>query len=69
MGPRDRNKGEIYTKEGESIPVVEGGKRGSKGVYSRAAEEGVHLTIKITTDSTGILYGKEGWEEKNGAGL
>ena len=69
MGLCNKNKGEIYAKKEESISVVEGGKRGSKGVYSRAAEEGVHPTIKVTTDSTGILYGKEGWKEKDGVGL
>jgi len=27
------------------------------------------MTIKVTSDNTGILYGKEGWKETNGVGL
>jgi len=27
------------------------------------------LTIKVTTDVTSVFYAKEGWKEKNGAGL
>jgi len=34
--------------------------RRGKEVYSRADEEGIYLTVKVTTDSTSILYGKEG---------
>ena len=40
-----------------------------KRVYKGTAEKGIHLTIKITTDSTSILCGKEGWKEENGPGL
>ena len=27
------------------------------------------MTIKVTTDVTGVLCTKEGWEEENGIGL
>ena len=40
-----------------------------KRVYKGTAEKGIHLTIKITTDSTSILCGKEGWKEEDGPGL
>jgi len=43
--------------------------RGSSGVCEESVEEGIYLTIKITTDVTGVLCAKEGWEEKDGAGL
>jgi len=69
VGPCNRNKGRICTEEGESVPIVEGGKRRGKGVYSRTAKEEVYLTIKVTTDGTSILCGEEGQKEKNGARL
>jgi len=43
--------------------------RGSERVYLRANEEGIYLTIKVTTDCTGILGKKEGWKEKEGTRL
>jgi len=69
MGPCNRGKGGICTEEGESVSVVERRKRGGKGVHLRTAEEGVYPTIKVTTDSTGILCGEKGWKEENGSGL
>jgi len=69
MGLCNRSKGEICAEEGESVSVVERRKRGGKGVYLRTAKEGVYLTIKVTTDSTGIFCGKEGWEEEDGSEL
>ena len=69
MGLCNRNKGRICAKEGESVPIVEEGKRRDKGVCLRIAKEEVYLTIKITTDSTGILCGEEGQKEKNGTRL
>ena len=69
MGLCNGSKREICAKEGESVSVVERRKRGGKGVYLRTAEEGVYPTIKVTTDSTGILCGKEEWEEEDGSEL
>jgi len=43
--------------------------RGSERVYLRANEEGIYLTIKVTTDCTSILCRKEGWEEEEGTRL
>ncbi len=37
--------------------------------YPEAAEERVHLTIKITADGTGILHGEKEWKKENGPGL
>ena len=69
MGLCNGSKREICAKEGESVSVVERRKRGGKVVYLRTAEEGVYPTIKVTTDSTGILCGKEEWEEEDGSEL
>ena len=69
MGLCNGSKREICAKEGESVSVVERRKRGGKGVYLRTAEEGIYPTIKVTTDSTGILCGKEEWEEEDGSEL
>jgi len=59
----------IEVKEGKGLPIGEGEKGGSKGVYLGAAEERVHPTIKITTDGTGILRGEKEWKKNNGPGL
>ena len=69
VGPCDRSKGRVCTEKEESISIVEGRKRGSKGVCLRAAKEGVYLTIQVTTDNTGIFCRKEGWEEVDGIRL
>jgi len=69
MEPHDRDKEGICAEEGESIPTVKRGKRGGKGIYSRTAKKGVYLTIKVITDSTSILCGKEGQKEENGLEL
>jgi len=35
----------------------------------RAVEEEIYLTVQVTTDSTSILCGKEGWKEVDGTRL
>jgi len=69
MGPCDRAEGGICAKKGKSVPTVKGGKRGGKGIYLRTAKKEIYLTIKVTTDSTGIFCGKERWKEENGPEL
>ena len=63
MEPCDRDERGVCTKEGESVPIVEGRKRGSKGVCLRAVKKGVYLTVQITTDGTSILCRKKIWEK------
>jgi len=69
MGSHDRNKEGICAKKRKSVLIVKRGMRRGEGVCLRTAKEGVYLTIKITTDGTGILCGKEGWKEKDGTRL
>jgi len=53
VGPYNRFEREIYTKERESVSLVQRRKRGNEEVYSEADEKGVYLTIKVITDCTG----------------
>jgi len=53
----------------KSIPIVEGRKRRSEGIYLRAVEKEVHPTIEVTSDGTSILCRKKRWEEADGTGL
>ena len=69
MGSCDRCEGGVCTKEGESIPIVEREKRRGEGVHPGVAKEGIYLAIKVTSNSTGVLCGKERWKETNDAGL
>ena len=69
VGSHDRCKGGVYTIERESIPFVKRRERGGKRICERAVEERIHLAIKVTTNGTGVLCRKEGWEETDGAEL
>ena len=44
-------------------------KGGGEGVHKETVKEGLHLTVEITTDSTGILCGKERWKKVDGTRL
>ena len=48
----DRSKEEVCTKKEESVPVVKGGRRGSKGVCKRTIAKRIYPTIKVTTANT-----------------
>ena len=62
-------EGRICTKERESVLLVQRRERGGKRIYLGADKEGIHKAVKITTNNTSILCGKEGWKEENGARL
>jgi len=57
---RNRRKRGVCTKEGKSVSTVKRRKRRSMGVCLRAVEEGIYLTVQVTTDSTSIFCGEEG---------
>jgi len=59
VGSCDRSEGGVCAEEGKGLPIVKGEKRGSKRVHLGVAKKRVHLTIEITTDSTGILCGEK----------
>jgi len=65
----NRSQGMICTEERESISLIKRRKRRSKGVHSETDEEGVYKTVKIATNSTGILCREKRWKEKDGTRL
>ena len=69
MGPCDRGKERICAEKREGVLIVKRERRGGEEIYKETTKEGIHMTIKVTTDSTSILCGKEGWEEENGSEL
>ena len=69
MGLHDRGERRICAEKGEGVPIVKRGKKGSKRVYKRAAEEGVYLTIQIATDDASIFCKEERWKEVHGVRL
>ena len=44
----------------KNISLIQRRERGSKGVYLEVDKRELYLTIKVTTDCTGVLYRKEG---------
>jgi len=69
MGSYNRDKRGVCTEERESVSIVEGRKKGSKGVCSRAVKKGVYPTVQITTDGTSIFCREKGWEDADGTRL
>jgi len=56
----NRTEGGIYTKERESLSLVQRRKRESKGIHLGADKKGVYITVKVTINSTSIFYRKAG---------
>ena len=69
VGSCDRCKGGVCTMKREDIPAVERRERRGKRICKGAVKEGVYPAIKVTTNSTGIFCGEEGWKEKDGTRL
>ena len=69
IGSCNRCQRGVCTKKREGIPIVERSERRSERVYERAVEKRIHSAIKVTTNSTSIFCGEEGWKEANGAEL
>ena len=45
MGPCDRCKGRVYTKEEKGVPIVKRGEEEGERVCEGAVEEGIYPTI------------------------
>jgi len=69
VGSCDRSKRGVCTGKREDVSIVKRGERRGKRVYLGTIEEGVHLTIKVTSDGTSILCRKERQKEMDGAEL
>jgi len=53
----------VCAKEGEGVSIVEGRKRRSKRIYTRTTEKKIYLTLKVTSNGTGVLCRevRRGW--------
>ena len=56
-------------QKGEDIFVIKNREREVSRVFERLVKERIYLTIKITTDVTGVFCSKEGWKEEHGVEL
>jgi len=55
-----RSQRRFCSKKGEDIFVIMNRKGGNAGVCEGSVEKGIYLTIKITTNVTGVLCAEEG---------
>ena len=69
MGPCNRHKRGIYTEERKGISIVEGREGRSEEIYQGIAEKGVYSSIKVTSNSTGVLCEEERQKKENGTRL
>ena len=69
MGPCNRYKRGIRTEKEEGIPIVERKERGSMRVHIGTTEERIYPTLKVTSNSTGVLCREEEQKEENSTGL
>ena len=60
---------DLCQRKTRSIHCQEQRERGGTRICERSVEEGVHQTIEITTDVTGVLCAKEKWEKEDSTGL
>ena len=59
----------IDVKEEEDVPVIKGEERGSQRIHEGIVEKEIYSAIKVTANSTGVLYREEGWQKEDGIGL
>ena len=69
MGPCNRCKRRVHTKERKGIPIVKRRDGGSKRVCEGAVVEGIYSAVEVTTNGASILCKEERWEETDGARL
>jgi len=69
VGPYYRIKGEVHTKKGKGVFIVEGRKGKGASIRRGSIEERVHPSFQITPNITSTLCGKKGWHMENGARL
>ena len=69
LGLCHRVEERIYTKKGEGILTVQGGKGGGASVCRRPAKKRIYLPFQVTLNITSTLHSKEGWHMENSTGL
>jgi len=55
----------ICSEKEEDISIVKNREREGIGICEGLVEERIYLTIKVTTDVTGVLCTEEGWEKED----
>ena len=69
MESHNRCKGRVCSKEEEGVSTIERREGGGEEVYRRTVKKRIYLTIKVTTNGTGVLCREKGWKKENGSGL
>ena len=69
LGPYHQHEGEVYTKKGEGILIVERRERGGVEVHTGAIEEGIYSILQVALNGASVLCKKEEWKEEEGIGL
>ena len=59
IGLYHRSQRKVCYKKEEDISTVKNRKKGGLGVFKGSVEKVVYLTIKVTTDVTGVLCAKK----------
>jgi len=69
LGPCDRVKRGVFTKEREGVFAVERREGGDTSICERSTVKRVYLTLQITTNFTSTLCSKKGQQKKDGTRL
>jgi len=69
VGSRNRCKERVCSEEGEGVSTIKRREGGGEEFYRRTVKKRIYPTVKVTTDSTGVLCREKGWKKENGPGL
>jgi len=69
LGPCDRIKRRVHTKEGKGVFVVKRRKGRGASVCGGSTAKRVHSALKVPANITSALCGKKGWQKKDGTRL
>ena len=69
LGPCDRVKRRVFTKERKGVFIVERREGRSISICGRSTAKRVYLTLQITANFTSILCSKKGQQKKDGTRL
>jgi len=69
VGSCNRCKGKVCSEEGEGVSNIKRREGGGEEVYQRTVKKRIYLTVKVTTDGTGVLCREKGQKKENGPGL
>ena len=69
MEPCNKDKEEIYAKEGKGVSIVEGRVERDAQVHSRIIEKKVYQTLEVASNGTSAFCRNERWKEVYDTGL